>query len=211
MVKPSVVLMGPPGAGKGTQASNVATEFGIEHIETGAVLRENKDMETSEGTPREYIEQGEYVPDSVMNELIEELLSGVDGFVLDGYPRTQSQVAKLDEITDLDVVLFLAVSEETLINRLSKRRVCANCGNTYHLEFQPPESPEECDGCGGELIQREDDSPEKIKTRLHEYMEKTESVIEEYRSRSSLVEIDGEQSPQEVWTDIQEAVHANVQ
>lgn len=211
MRNPSVVLMGPPSAGKGTQASNVACEFSIEHVETGAVLRENKDMETSEGTPREYMDRGEYVPDSVMNELIETLLSGLDGFVLDGYPRTQAQVVKLDEIADLDVVLYLTVSEETLIDRLAKRRVCDACGATYHLEFEPPASRGECDECGGRLIQREDDSPEKIKTRLHEYREKTESVIEEYRSRGSLVEINGEQSPQDVWTDIREAITANLQ
>lgn len=210
MVDPAVVLMGPPGAGKGTQASRVATEFGIEHIETGAVLRENKDMETSEGTPREYMDRGEYVPDSVMNELIKDLLPRVDGFVLDGYPRTRSQVATLDEIADPDVVLFLAVSEETLVDRLTKRRVCADCDTTYHLEFHPPESPGECDKCGGELIQRADDAPERIKTRLREYMEKTETVIEEYRSRDLLVEIDGEQPPEEVWTDIQEAIHADI-
>ena len=208
MNDPRVGILGPPGAGKGTQAARLASEFDLEHIETGAILRENKDMETPAGTPREYMDRGEYVPDSVMNALVEEILADVDGFVLDGYPRTQTQVEAFDSIPhrERDAVLFLRVDEETLVDRLTKRRVCDSCGAAYHLDFQPPREPRRCDECGGELVQRDDDTPEAITTRVREYMEKTEPIVDEYRRRGVITEIDGERPPDAVWDDIRRAV-----
>lgn len=206
MRNPRVIVMGPPGAGKGTQSQRVAAEFDVEHIETGAILRANKDVETEYGTPREYMERGEYVPDQVMNAVVEEEVADANGFVLDGYPRTEGQVEFLDTITEIDVVLYLAVSEETLIQRLTSRRVCSQCGTTYHLEFDPPERAGICDVCGDELVRREDDAPEAIRTRVREYENKTVDLLDLYRSRDLLTEIDGEQSPNEVWADIERAI-----
>lgn len=206
MTNPHVIVMGPPGAGKGTQSQKIATGFDLKHIETGAILRANKDMETEHGTPREYMDKGEYVPDQVVNAIVEEEIAEADGFVLDGYPRTETQVEFLDTITEIDIVLYLAVSEETLVQRLSNRRVCSECGATYHLEFNPPEQAGICDECGGELVQREDDTPEAIRTRVREYENKTVELLDLYRSRDVLVEIDGEPSPEEVWTGIEQAI-----
>lgn len=209
MSTPHVVVMGPPGAGKGTQSQQVATELEIKHIETGAILRANKHVETEYGTPHEYMEKGEYVPDDVVNTIVEEELTDAAA-VLDGYPRTEAQVEFLDAITDLDIVLSLAVSEETLVQRSTNRRVCDQCGATYHLDFDPPEQSGICDACEGNLIQREDDTPEAIRTRVREYETKTVPLIERYRSRGLFVEIDGEQPPDDVWADIKQAIIAAV-
>lgn len=208
MSTPHVVVMGPPGAGKGTQSKQLAAEYDLEHIETGSILRANKDVETEYGTPREYMETGEYVPDEVVNTIVKEELADADGFVLDGYPRTAEQVEFLDTITDLDVVLYLAISEETLVQRLTNRRVCDQCGATYHLDFSPPAKPERCDVCEATLIQREDDTPDAIRTRVREYETKTAAAVEHYRSRELVIEIDGEQPPDEVWTDIRQAINS---
>ena len=209
MANSRLIVMGPPGAGKGTQSQRIAEEFDLEHVETGDILRSNKDMETEHGTPREYMEKGEYVPDEVVNAIVEEELSDADGFVLDGYPRTKVQVEFLDEITEIDLVLYLAVSEETLVERLTNRRVCADCGSRYHLRFDPPEEEGTCEECGGELIQREDDKPEPIRTRIREYEDKTADLLDFYRSRDLLTEIDGEQPPDEVWADIEHEIEGS--
>lgn len=118
----------------------------------------------------------------------------------------ERRVKALDSASDLDAALFLRVDEEILVDRLTKRRVCDSCGTTYHLDFQPPRESGRCDECGGELIQRDDDTPDAITTRVREYMEKTEPVIDEYRRRGKLTEIDGKQSPDAVWDDIRRAV-----
>ena len=206
MANSRLIVMGPPGAGKGTQSQRIAESFDVKHVETGDILRSNKDMETEHGTPREYMEKGEYVPDEVVNAIVEEELSDADGFVLDGYPRTEIQVEFLDGITEIDLVLYLAVSEETLVERLTNRRVCAECGARYHLQFDPPEQEGTCEECGGELIQREDDKPEPIRTRIREYEDKTADLLDFYRSRDLLTEIDGEQPPDEVWADLEREI-----
>lgn len=200
--------MGPPGAGKGTQSRRIATEFDLAHIETGEMLRSNKDMETSYGSPREYMEKGEYVPDPLMNELVERVITDADGFVLDGYPRTQSQLDFLDGITEVDIVLYVDVSEEILINRLTGRRKCEDCGATYHVDFNSPNISGICDACDGRLIQRDDDTPNAIRTRVREYKEKTTEIVEVYRDRGTLVTIDGEQPPNVVWNDIRTAIRS---
>lgn len=206
MERPRILLLGPPGAGKGTQSGNIADEYGIEHVTTGDALRANKDMETEYGTPRDFMDKGELVPDPVVNEIVAEALSNAEGFVLDGYPRNLSQAEYLDDITELDCVLLLTVSRDELIDRLTGRRVCPDCGATYHVEFNPPETEGVCDECGGELTQREDDTEAVVSERLEVFEENTKPVIEFYRERDELIEVNGEQTPEEVWHDLRHTI-----
>jgi adenylate kinase len=211
MSVPKVLILGPPGAGKGTQSDHIAEEFGVEHVTTGDALRANKDMDitdldTEHDTPRAYMEAGDLVPDEVVDAIVEEALSGTEGFVLDGYPRNLAQAETLADVTDLDVVLSLAVGREELIERLTGRRVCEGCGTNYHVEFDPPQETGVCDECGGELVQREDDSREAVENRLDVFAENTAPVIDHYRDHEGFVEIDGDQSPEEVWADIRAAI-----
>ncbi|MGM0590068.1 MAG: adenylate kinase [Halobacteriota archaeon] len=204
-----ILLLGAPGAGKGTQSKRLAEEYGVEHITTGDALRANKDMETEYGTPREYMEKGELVPDGLVNEIVAEALAQADGYVLDGYPRNLSQAEYLSEMTDLDVVIYLDVDEEELVKRLTGRRVCSECGANYHVEFSQPEVEGVCDECGGELMQRDDDTEETVRERLRVYRENTEPVVEHYRDEGVLVEVDGEGTPGEVFEAITRVVEDN--
>jgi adenylate kinase len=208
--QPNVLLFGPPGAGKGTQSVNVAEEYDVPHITTGDALRANKDMETEYGTPREFMEAGELVPDPVVNEIVAEALSGGEGYVLDGYPRNTEQAEYLADITALDVVCLLAVSESEIIKRLTGRRVCKECGANYHVEFNPPKEEGVCDECGGELIQREDDTEDTVKERIRVYHESTEPMVEYYREAGVLEEIDGDGTPEEVWAELRETIDAAI-
>ncbi len=204
--QPNVLLLGPPGAGKGTQSANVADEYDVPHVTTGDALRANKDMETEYGTPREFMEAGELVPDPVVNEIVAEALSGSEGYVLDGYPRNTDQADYLADITTLDVVCLLSVSESELVERLTGRRVCDDCGANYHVEFNPPAEEGICDECGGELIQRDDDTEETVRERLRVYEDNTAPVVDHYREEGVLVEVDGEGTPDEVFEAIREVV-----
>ncbi|WP_226023237.1 adenylate kinase [Halomicrobium salinisoli] len=211
MAAPRILILGPPGAGKGTQSSNLAEEYGVEHVTTGDALRANKDMDISDmdteyDTPREYMEAGDLVPDQVVNAIVEEALSTADGFVLDGYPRNLEQAEELEDMTDLDVILSLSVSREELVDRLTGRRVCEDCGANYHVEFSPPEEEGVCDECGGQLIQRDDDNEESVRNRLDVFDENTQPVIDHYADREAFAEIDGEGTPTEVWSEIRDAV-----
>ncbi|RNJ25964.1 adenylate kinase [Halosegnis longus] len=211
MSKPRVLLLGAPGAGKGTQSSRISDEFGVDHITTGDALRANKGMDISElgfefDTPGGFMDAGELVPDEVVNEIVVTALDNADGFVLDGYPRNIEQAEFLDERTDLDAVLRLAVSEEELVDRLTGRRVCPECGENYHVEFDQPEESGVCDECGAELTQREDDTEETVRERLRVFAENTEPVIDHYAGTEAYAEIDGEGTPDEVWEDVQEAI-----
>jgi adenylate kinase len=214
MAAPHILIIGPPGAGKGTQSSNIEDEYGVEHITTGDALRANKDMDISDmdtehDTPRAYMEAGDLVPDAVVNAIVEEALTTADGFVLDGYPRNLDQAKELEGMTDLDVILSLDVPREELIDRLTGRRVCDDCGTNYHVEFDQPEEEGVCDECGGELIQRDDDSEESVKNRLDVFHEQTAPVIDYYEERDDFVAIDGEQTPDEVWADIKSTIDAH--
>ncbi|MGN8213501.1 adenylate kinase [Halococcus sp. PRR34] len=208
--QPNVLLLGPPGAGKGTQSANVADEYDIPHVTTGDALRANKDMETEHGTPRSFMEAGKLVPDPVVNEIVAEALGNAEGYVLDGYPRNEDQVEYLADITTLDAVCLLSVSESELVDRLTGRRVCEECGTNYHVEFDQPEAEGVCDECGGELIQRDDDTEETVRERLRVYHETTEPVIEHYREAGALEEIDGEQSPDAVWNDLRTTIDETI-
>ncbi|MFD1585524.1 adenylate kinase [Halorientalis brevis] len=215
MANPHLLILGPPGAGKGTQSSNIAAEFGVEHITTGDALRANKDMDISDmdteyDTPRAYMEAGDLVPDAVVNAIVDEALNSADGFVLDGYPRNLDQAEELEDMTDLDVILSLDVSRDELVDRLTGRRVCDDCGENYHVEFNQPEEEGVCDECGGELIQREDDNEESVNNRLDVFEENTKPVIEHYQDHDGFVAIDGEQTPDEVWADIDAAIDERV-
>ena len=201
-----ILLLGAPGAGKGTQSAKLAEAYGIDHVTTGDALRANKEMETEYGTPKSFMDAGELVPDPVVNEIVEAALRESDGFVLDGYPRNIEQAEYLSEITDLDAVVLLDADKEVLVDRLTGRRVCEACGANYHVEFQPPEEPGVCDECGGELIQREDDTEETARERLEVFYENTEPVVDHFREEGVLVEIDGEATPDEVFDRIQNVV-----
>jgi adenylate kinase len=204
--QPRILLLGPPGAGKGTQSARLADEYGIEHVTTGDALRANREMETEYGTPREYMEAGELVPDPVVNEIVSAALAEADGFVLDGYPRNLDQAEYLADATDLDAVVFLSVDREELVDRLIGRRVCADCGANYHVDYQPPAEPGVCDDCGGELIQREDDTEETVRERLRVYEENTAPVVEHYRGGDGFTEVDGGADPDTVFDRIVAAV-----
>ena len=213
MSEPHVLLLGAPGAGKGTQSKRLADAFGIEHVTTGDALRANKDMDISHmdteyDTPRAYMDAGELVPDEVVNEIVKTALSAADGYVLDGYPRNLEQAEYLSDITSLDAVVFLDVSEAELVERLTGRRVCDDCGANYHVEFSPPEEEGVCDDCGGDLIQRDDDTEETVRERLRVYEENTAPVVDHYRDEGVLVEVDGEGTPDEVFESIREEVEA---
>ncbi len=213
MTEPHILLLGAPGAGKGTQSARLVEEYGVEHVTTGDALRANKDMDISDldlehDTPRAYMEAGELVPDPVVNEIVAEALSSADGYVLDGYPRNIEQAAFLDDATDLDVVVYFDVPREELLDRLTGRRVCADCGANYHVSFDPPAEDGVCDACGGELVQREDDTESVARERLDVFAENTEPVVEYYRDRGQLVDVDGEQPPDAVWADLRSAVEA---
>jgi len=211
-----LLILGPPGAGKGTQSANIADEYDVAHITTGDALRANKDMDISDmdteyDTPRAYMEAGDLVPDAVVNAIVDEALNSADGFVLDGYPRNLDQAKELEGMTDLDAILSLDVSREELVDRLTGRRVCDDCGANYHVEFNQPDTAGVCDDCGGDLIQREDDDEESVRNRLDVFDENTAPVIEHYEDHDGFVAIDGEQTPDEVWADIDDAIVAHAE
>jgi adenylate kinase len=157
------------------------------------------------------MEAGDLVPDDVVDAIVEEALSGADGFVLDGYPRNLAQAETLAGMTELDVVLSLSVDREELVDRLTGRRVCSECGRNYHVEFDPPEEAGVCDECGGELTQREDDQRESVENRLDVFEENTRPVVDHYRDHDGFVTIDGEQSPDGVWADVRAAIEERVE
>tara|TARA_B100000029_G_scaffold462364_2_gene494809 strand:- start:826 stop:1455 length:630 start_codon:yes stop_codon:yes gene_type:complete len=202
MKLPKIVLLGPPGAGKGTQGSLISEYFGIAHITTGNALRINRDLETELGTPGSFIDRGELVPDSIVNEIVEVEIKKASGFVLDGYPRNRKQAEYLSTISEIDKIIYLDVASEELIKRLSGRRVCSSCGENYHIEFRPPKKNGKCDLCSSELVQRSDDQEETILNRLRVFSEHTEPVLEYYINREGFVRIEGRDNPEDVWESI---------
>jgi adenylate kinase len=194
-----LVLVGPPGAGKGTQAEFIAAHLSVPKISTGDIFRAN----VSQGTPlgveaKRYMDAGKLVPDEVTINMVRDRLAEPDaaeGFLLDGFPRTTPQAAALDKLladlgTALDVVLELVVDDDEVIRRLSGRRTCRGCGKIWHVEFDATTRDGICDRCGAELFQREDDKPETIAARLREYAEKTAPLVDYYGAQGKLVGID---------------------
>lgn len=205
-------MLGPPGAGKGTQAKKVSERMGLPHVSSGDIFREHLRQETDLGqTAKEYMNRGELVPDDVTIAMIRERLSRTDcdpGVLLDGFPRTAPQAEALASmIADLgkrrvDAVPYIKVPEEVLIERLTGRRTCRAKGHVFHIEFNPPQEPGICDHDGSELYQREDDRVETVTNRIHVYMEQTQPLIDYYRQQGVLLEIDGNQSIEDVFKDL---------
>ncbi len=206
-----LILLGPPGAGKGTQAQILVEELGIPHISTGDMFRAAMKGGTELGLKaKSYVDKGELVPDSVTIGLVRERLALPDckkGFLLDGFPRTAAQAEALDELLAgldmaLDAVVNIQVEPEVLVNRLSNRRTCRNCGAVYHLLYKPPASPGKCDTCGGELYQRPDDNEATVRNRLEVYTAQTRPLIDFYQRKGLLRSVDGEKPVEQVTTQI---------
>lgn len=206
-----VVLLGPPGSGKGTQAAFIKKEYGIPHISTGDIFRK----EISEKTPlgieaNKYIENGQLVPDDITIGIVKDRIMEDDckrGFLLDGFPRTVCQAEALSKLLDeenmaLNGVVNIKVPDESLINRLSSRRVCNSCGASYNLVFNPPKREGICDHCSSKLIHRDDDTVETVKKRLVVYEKSTKPLIEYYEKKGLLADINGDQDIAKVFQDI---------
>ncbi|MEM0024203.1 MAG: adenylate kinase [Thermofilaceae archaeon] len=189
-----LVFMGPPGVGKGTYAAAISERFGIPHVSTGDMIREEIKKGTELGRKlREYVERGELVPDELVTEIVRARLSQEDckhGFILDGYPRTLKQAEDLDKMTKIDLVLNFVAPDEVIVDRISGRRICRKCGTIYHVKYMPPKVPGVCDRCGGELYQREDDKPEVVLRRLEVYRQQFAPIINYYKERNLIVDID---------------------
>ncbi|MDM7203042.1 MAG: adenylate kinase [Thermodesulfobacteriaceae bacterium] len=203
----NIVFLGPPGAGKGTQAKILIDRYGIPQISTGDMLREHR----AKGTPlgkkaQEYMDKGQLVPDEIILGMVKERLSQSDcekGFILDGFPRNVAQAEALDALLSelnkkLDFALALIVPDELLVERLTGRRTCKSCGMMYHIKYKPPKVDGKCDVCGGELYQRPDDNEETVRNRLKVYHESTAPLIDYYKNKGILREIDGSKSIEEI-------------
>ncbi len=209
----NLILLGAPGAGKGTQAKKIVEKYGIPHIATGDILREAVAKGTELGKKaKEYMDRGELVPDEIVIGIVKERLQQPDcekGFLLDGFPRTLKQAEALDEMLKelgkkIDAVIYIDVPEEEVVKRIVNRRTCRNCGAVYHLIYAPPKEPNKCDKCGGELYQRDDDKEETVRQRFKVYMENTAPLIEYYEKKGILYKVDGTKSIDEVFQQIDE-------
>ena len=209
------ILLGPPGAGKGTQAVKIVEKYGIPHISTGDIFRENIKNGTELGKKaQEYMDRGELVPDDLVIEIATDRLLKDDcknGFLLDGFPRTVYQAEKLDEFLaahdgKIDTVLDIAVGKDELITRLTGRRVCKACGASFHVVNIPPKKEGICDYCGGELIQRADDNLETVTNRIDVYEAQTMPLVEYYENAGNIAQIDGTTGLDNVFADIIKAL-----
>ncbi|MBD5092300.1 MAG: adenylate kinase [Clostridiales bacterium] len=203
----NVILLGAPGAGKGTQAALICEEYNVPHISTGDILRRN----IKEGTPlgvkaKEYIDAGALVPDEVVIGLVEDRLANADckdGYVLDGFPRTIAQAEALDRVASIDMAINIDVSFEMIVSRLGGRRVC-KCGATYHVSTLNGET--KCKACGDELFIRDDDKPETVQNRLRVYQEQTEPLISYYRAQGKLVDVPATGTIEEIFADVKKVL-----
>ena len=195
----NIILLGAPGAGKGTEASKIVDTYKLPHISTGDIFRENIKNETPIGLQaKSYIDKGLLVPDEVTCKIVEERISREDcknGYMLDGFPRTIAQAEALDQITKLDLVINIGVDHSLLLNRLCGRRVCKDCGESYHVSRLNGET--KCARCGGDLYQRKDDNPETVQSRLDVYNAQTAPLIEYYEKKGILFNVCGDGSPEE--------------
>lgn len=206
-----LILLGPPGAGKGTQAVMIAEKLNIPHISTGDIFRNNIKMGTELGKKaKEFIDKGMLVPDEVTIGIVKDRLQQDDcrkGFILDGFPRTIPQAEYLEEALNnmnmpLDYAVDIEVPDEDIVKRLSGRRVCTKCGSTYHMAYNPPKQSGVCDKCGETVIQREDDKEETIVNRLKTYHEQTEPLIDFYEKRDKLLKVDGRGTIEETFENL---------
>lgn len=206
-----IILLGPPGAGKGTQAEKIVQEHQLAYVSTGDILRNAVREQTNLGRKaKQYMDQGQLVPDELVVEIVKDRLTDPDcaeGALLDGFPRTVTQADFLEKAlpeigTKIDRVISIEVKEEELIERLTGRRVCSECGANFHLKFKPPKVRNVCDQCGGDLYQRDDDTFETVKERLDVYKKQTEPLIAYYEKKGILSPIDGNQDIDAVFKQI---------
>ena len=207
----NIILMGPPGAGKGTQAANLVKEYGLTHISTGDIFRKALKEQTKYGVIAKYFMQfGHLVPDDYTIQMVREYLQENEfpnGFILDGFPRTIIQARELESIAkefgfEIDAVINLDIELDRLVPRLSGRRTCKECGASYHIEYNPPKVEGVCDVCGGELYQRPDESEDAVKVRLDTYENQTSPLIDYYTMKGQITNINGDQSMEDVFKDI---------
>lgn len=211
----NLILLGAPGAGKGTQAKSIVDKYGIPQISTGDMLREAVKKGTDLGKKaKEYMDKGELLPDEVVIGIVKERLKQDDaqkGFILDGFPRTIKQAEELDKILSelnlqLDAVINVAVPEDEVVRRIVNRRSCRDCGAVYHLIYKPPKEEGKCDYCGGELYQRDDDKEATVRDRYNVYRQQTEPLIEYYSKQGLVKNVDGTKSIDEVTQDVMKIV-----
>lgn len=218
MIPLRIILLGPPGAGKGTQAQSISNKYSIPHVSTGDIFRKNITGGTELGIlAKSYMDKGLLVPDNVTIDLIKSRLKEEDtknGFLLDGFPRTINQAEVLEEIlaevdVAIDAALLIKVPREFIIQRMTGRRVCPSCGASYHLEFNPPTQPSICDDCGAKLIQRNDDKRETVEERLEIYDFQTSPLIDYYTKKGIMKAVDGTKAINQVFEDIIEILGDN--
>ncbi len=206
-----VIMLGAPGAGKGTQAIKIADKYGIPHISTGDIFRYNIKNNTELGKKaKTYMDQGKLVPDELTCDLLLDRVAKDDcknGYILDGYPRTIPQAEVLEKALNekgdsIDFAINVNVPDDNIVNRMSGRRTCPQCGETYHIVYNAPKKEDVCDKCGSALIQRDDDKPETVQKRLAVYHEQTEPLVEYYKNKGKYKEVDGTKSMDDVFSDI---------
>ncbi|WP_412031449.1 adenylate kinase family protein [Metamycoplasma buccale] len=214
--KPNLIFLGAPGAGKGSIASRIVKEHGYFQLSTGEMFRQEIQNKSKLGLEiKSILDSGIYVNDSLTNELVKERVTELTNkhipFILDGYPRTLSQANFLQNLSKdkikIDKVILLNITDDQVIERLSKRRICPNCKTIYHLEFNPPKKIDICDNCGTQIITRLDDAPEVVKQRLQVYANQTKCLIEFYRNLGILIEINAYQDYDKVYSDVKEALN----
>jgi len=215
MTQFNLILLGPPGAGKGTQAGRIVAEYGIPHVSTGDILRSAVKNRTQMGLEaKKFMDAGGLVPDSVVIGIVKDRLQEPDtvrGFLMDGFPRTIPQAEALDEVLDgldrgVTKTLVILVDEEDLVRRLTGRRICGACQAPFHAVFNRPKKEGVCDKCGGELYQRDDDTEATVRNRLEVYRDQTEPLVAYYDRAGVVARIDGAQSPDAVYEDIRVAL-----
>jgi adenylate kinase len=213
----NIILLGPPGAGKGTQAKLISEKYSIPHISTGDIFRKNISNKTPLGMEaKSYMDKGQLVPDELTIEIVKDRLSEEDcknGFLLDGFPRTVKQAEALDEFltnknSKTDAALLIDVPQGLILERMTGRRVCGECGASYHIKFVKPNTEGVCDICGGELVQRKDDTKETVLERLEVYSKQTQPLIEYYKNKDVLFELDGTKEKNEVFENISDVLGA---
>jgi adenylate kinase len=215
MAQHNLILLGPPGAGKGTQAGRIVQDYGVPHISTGDILRAAVKNQTAMGLEaKRYMDAGDLVPDEVVIGIVKDRLQEPDtarGFLMDGFPRTIPQAEALDRMLEgigrrLSCTIAVLVDNDELVKRLSGRRICRECQTPYHVYSNPSEREGICDKCGGELYQRDDDSEATVRNRLDVYERQTAPLIDYYDRQGLVVRVEGQNSPEQVYEDIREAI-----
>ena len=214
----NILIMGGPGAGKGTMSAKIVEKYNVCHISTGDIFRSEIGNQTELGMmAKSYMDKGLLVPDEVTNQMVKSYLENLEdkknGFLLDGYPRTIDQAKAFDALSEgsdlaIDTVIAMELDFSVLSGRITGRRLCTNCGEIYHMVTKPPKQEGVCDNCGGELYQRKDDTEESLKVRLDEYSRQTEPVLDFYEKKGLVKHINADQPIEKVWQDVQAALES---